>query len=112
MAMLIRIQLAVPGNDFLTQDQYNQFFTMHGTVMIFLAAMPLINGFANWLIPLQIGAADLALPRINAMSFWLQPVGALLIFTGIFSGTAADTGWTVMHHTSFLKLLILELHYG
>ena len=94
MAMLIRIQLAVPGNDFLTQDQYNQFFTMHGTVMIFLAAMPLINGFANWLIPLQIGAADLALPRINAMSFWLQPVGALLIFTGIFSGTAADTGWT------------------
>ena len=94
MAMLIRVQLAVPGNDFLTQDQYNQFFTMHGTVMIFLAAMPLINGFANWLIPLQIGAADLALPRINAMSFWLQPVGALLIFTGIFSGAAADTGWT------------------
>ena len=94
MAMMIRIQLAVPGNDFLTQDQYNQFFTLHGTTMIFLAAMPLINGFANWMIPLQIGAPDLALPRLNAMSFWLQPVGALLIFTGVFSGQGADTGWT------------------
>ncbi|MFQ3344297.1 MAG: cytochrome c oxidase subunit I [Candidatus Poseidoniales archaeon] len=94
MALMIRIQLSVPGNDFLTQDQYNQFFTLHGTTMIFLAAMPLINGFANWMVPLQIGAPDLALPRINAMSFWLQPVGALLIFTGVFSGTGADTGWT------------------
>ena len=94
MAMMIRIQLAVPGNDFLTQDQYNQFFTLHGTTMIFLAAMPLINGFANWMVPLQIGAPDLALPRINAMSFWLQPVAALLIFTGVFSGSGADTGWT------------------
>jgi cytochrome c oxidase subunit 1 len=94
MAMMIRIQLAVPGNDFLTQDQYNEFFTLHGTTMIFLAAMPLINGFANWMVPLQIGAPDLALPRLNAMSFWLQPVGALLIFTGVFSGQGADTGWT------------------
>ena len=94
MAMMIRIQLAVPGNDFLTQDQYNQFFTLHGTTMIFLAAMPLINGFANWMVRLQIGAPDLALPRLNAMSFWLQPVGALLIFTGVFSGSGADTGWT------------------
>ena len=94
MAILIRIQLMVPGNDFLTQDQYNQFFTLHGTTMIFLAAMPLINGAANWMVPLQIGAPDLALPRLNAMSFWLQPVGAFLIFTGVFSGTGADTGWT------------------
>jgi cytochrome c oxidase subunit 1 len=94
MALFIRIQLAVPGNDFLTQDQYNQFFTLHGTTMIFLAAMPLINGFANWIVPLQIGAPDLALPRINAMSFWLQPFAAILIFTGIFSGGGADTGWT------------------
>jgi cytochrome c oxidase subunit 1 len=94
MAILIRIQLMVPGNDFLTQDQYNQFFTLHGTTMIFLAAMPLINGAANWMVPLQIGAPDLALPRLNAMSFWLQPVGAVLIFTGVFSGTGADTGWT------------------
>lgn len=94
MALFIRVQLATPGNDFLTQDQYNQFFTLHGTTMIFLAAMPLINGFANWMVPLQIGAPDLAMPRLNAMSFWLQPVGALLIFTGVFSGQGADTGWT------------------
>ena len=94
MAMIIRIQLAVPGNDFLTQEQYNQFFTLHGTTMIFLAAMPMINGFANWMIPLQLGCPDLALPRINAMSFWLQPFAALLIFTGVFSGHGADTGWT------------------
>ena len=94
MAILIRIQLMEPGNDFLTQDQYNQFFTLHGTTMIFLAAMPLINGAANWMVPLQIGAPDLAFPRLNAMSFWLQPVGALLIFTGVFTGTGADTGWT------------------
>lgn len=94
IALLIRIQLAVPGNDFLTQDEYNQFFTLHGTVMIFLAAMPLINGFANWIVPLQIGARDLAFPRINAMAFWLNPVGSFLVMSGIFTGNAADVGWT------------------
>ena len=93
-ALIFRIQLATPGNDFLTVDEYNQFFTMHGTVMIFLAAMPMIAGFANWIVPLQIGAHDLALPRLNALAFWLNPAAALLIFAGIFSGQAADTGWT------------------
>ena len=94
MAMLIRIQLSSPGNDFISRDEYNSFFTLHGTTMIFLAAMPIINAFANWIVPLQIGAPDLALPRLNAMSFWLQPFAAMLIFTGIFSGQGADTGWT------------------
>ena len=94
MAMMIRVQLSSPGNDFIGQDYYNQFFTLHGTTMIFLAAMPLIAGFANWIVPLQIGAADLVFPRLNALSFWLQPVSALLIFTGVFSGGGADTGWT------------------
>lgn len=94
LAMLIRVQLAGPDMGFISQDQYNQFFTLHGTTMIFLAAMPLINGFANWIVPLQIGAPDLALPRINALSFWLQPFAAILIFTGVFSGQGADTGWT------------------
>ena len=93
-ALIFRLQLASPGNDFLTQDEYNQFFTMHGTTMIFLAAMPMIAGFANWIVPLQIGAPDLALPRLNALAFWLNPAAALLIFTGIFSGQGADTGWT------------------
>ncbi len=94
IALMIRVQLSVPGNDFLTKDQYNQFFTLHGTVMIFLAAMPLINGFANWIVPLQIGARDLAFPRINAMAFWLNPAGSILILCGVFSGTGADVGWT------------------
>jgi cytochrome c oxidase subunit 1 len=93
-ALIFRVQLASPGNDFLTQDEYNQFFTMHGTTMIFLAAMPMIAGFANWIVPLQIGAQDLALPRLNALAFWLNPAAALLIFSGIFSGQGADTGWT------------------
>ena len=104
-AMIFRIQLASPGNDFLTQDEYNQFFTMHGTTMIFLAAMPMIAGFANWIVPLQIGAPDLALPRLNALAFWLNPAAALLIFSGIFSGQGADTGWTgyapyIVSHTA------------
>jgi cytochrome c oxidase subunit 1 len=94
MALMMRIQLSSPGNDFLTKDEYNQFFTIHGTVMIFLAAMPLINAFANWMVPLQIGAKDLAFPRLNAMSFWLQPVGATLILSGVFNGMGADVGWT------------------
>ena len=94
MALMMRVQLSSPGNDFISQDYYNQFFTLHGTTMIFLAAMPLIAGFANWIVPLQIGAPDLAFPRLNALSFWLQPVAALLIFTGVFSGAGADTGWT------------------
>ena len=104
-ALIFRIQLASPGNDFLTQDEYNQFFTMHGTTMIFLAAMPMIAGFANWIVPLQIGAPDLALPRLNALAFWLNPAAALLIFSGIFSGQGADTGWTgyapyIVSHTA------------
>jgi cytochrome c oxidase subunit 1 len=94
VALMMRIQLSSPGNDFLTEDEYNQFFTLHGTVMIFLAAMPLINGFANWIVPLQIGAKDMAFPRLNALSFWLQPVAAMLIFSGVFSASAADVGWT------------------
>ena len=93
-ALLFRIQLATPGNDFLTHEEYNQFFTMHGTTMIFLAAMPMIAGLANWIVPLQIGAHDLALPRLNALAFWLNPAGALLIFSGVFSGGSADVGWT------------------
>ncbi|HIF05271.1 MAG TPA: hypothetical protein EYQ80_07840 [Candidatus Poseidoniales archaeon] len=93
-ALIFRIQLASPGNDFLTVEEYNQFFTMHGTTMIFLAAMPMIAGLGNWIVPLQIGAADLALPRLNALAFWLNPAAAILIFSGVMTGDAADTGWT------------------
>ena len=95
LALLFRIQLSLPENDFLTYDEYNSFFTLHGTTMIFLAAMPMIAGFMNYILPLQIGAKDLAFPRINAMGLWLLVFSAPLIFTGIFSGEAADITWVM-----------------
>ena len=95
LALLFRIQLAIPENDFLTYDEYNSFFTLHGTTMIFLAAMPMIAGFMNYVLPLQIGAKDLAFPRINAMGLWLLVFSAPLIFTGIWSGEAADISWVM-----------------
>ncbi|GIQ99292.1 MAG: hypothetical protein CM15mP6_3090 [Methanobacteriota archaeon] len=98
MAMIIRIQLAVPGNDFLTQEQYNQFFTLHGTTMIFLAAMPMINGFANWMIPSNWGSGPGA-SKDKRHVILVAAVAALLIFTGVFSGHGADTGGQVMPHT-------------
>src|SRR5579859_697842 len=70
-ALLIRIQLAVPRNTFLEPGQYDAIFTMHGTTMIFLVVMPVLLGFANYIVPLQIGAKDMAFPRLNAFSYWL-----------------------------------------
>ena len=95
LALLFRIQLALPENDFLTYDEYNSFFTLHGTTMIFLAAMPMIAGFMNYILPLQIGAKDLAFPRINALGLWLLVAAAPLLFTGIFSGESADITWVM-----------------
>ena len=95
LALLFRIQLALPENDFLTQAEYNSFFTLHGTTMIFLAAMPMIAGFMNYILPLQIGAKDLAFPRINALGFWIIVAAAPLIFTGVWSGEAADITWVM-----------------
>src|SRR5512140_336415 len=69
-ALLIRIQLAVPENTFLSPNAYNQIFTMHGTTMIFLVVMPTLIGLANYFIPLMIGARDMAFPRLNALSYW------------------------------------------
>ena len=74
LALLFRIQLAVPENTFLTETEYNSFFTLHGTTMIFLAAMPMIAGFMNYVLPLQIGAKDLAFPRINAMGLMVTSI--------------------------------------
>ena len=95
LALLFRIQLALPENNFLTMDEYNSFFTLHGTTMIFLAAMPMIAGFMNYILPLQIGAQDLAFPRINALGFWLLVAAAPLIFTGVWSGESADITWVM-----------------
>ncbi len=92
-ALLIRLQLATPDATLLSAAVYNQVFTMHGTVMIFLVVMPIGACFANYLLPLQIGARDVAFPRINAFSFWVFLMGGILLNTSWFLGGGADGGW-------------------
>ena len=99
-ALLIRIQLAYPHNHVLSAQVYNRFFTMHGTTMVFLVGMPFLFGFANYIVPLQIGARDMAFPRLNAFSFWLTAFGGLLLYysflggAGLYGvGNAPDVGW-------------------
>jgi cytochrome c oxidase subunit 1 len=95
MALLMRTELARPGLQFLSQEQYNQLFTMHGTIMLLLYATPTLFGFANYVLPLQIGSPDVAFPRLNAMSFWLFVFGGLIVLSGFLTpGGAADFGWT------------------
>jgi cytochrome c oxidase subunit 1 len=94
-ALLIRLQLMVPNNTVLTAQQYNMMFTMHGTTMIFLAVMPLSAAFFNYIMPLQIGARDVAFPRLNAFSFWTFLVGAIIVNLGWFMKDGPpDAGWT------------------
>src|SRR5437867_2918716 len=94
-ALLMRSELAEPGSQVLHPHAYNQVFTLHGTLMIFLFIFPVLSGFANYFVPLHIGALDMAFPRINALSFWLLPVGGLTILSGFLAkGGAAATGWT------------------
>ena len=92
-ALLMRIQLAWPGNTFLSPEAYNQIFTMHGTTMVFLVVVPLLLGLANYLTPLMIGASDMALPRLNAFSFWVFLFGGLLLYFSFVSGHAPSAGW-------------------
>jgi cytochrome c oxidase subunit 1 len=93
-ALLVRTQLMVPDNHFLTAQQYNQFFTMHGLTMIFLVIMPLETGFfGNFLIPLQIGARDVAFPRLNALSYWVFLLGAITLNLGWIWGGLPNDGW-------------------
>jgi cytochrome c oxidase subunit I len=92
-ALFIRLQLAVPNNHFLQPDTFNQLFTMHGTTMIFLVAMPALFGFVNYILPLQIGARDMAFPRLNAFGFWCQPMGGILLHFSILAGGAPAVGW-------------------
>lgn len=93
-AMLIRIQLAKPDNDFLSAGLYNEIMTMHGTTMIFLAAMPLLFAFMNAVVPLQIGARDVAFPFLNSLGFWLFLLGGIFLNLSWFMGGAPDAGWT------------------
>lgn len=93
-ALIIRIQLAVPNNDFVSAGLYNELLTMHGTTMIFLAAMPLIFAFMNAVVPLQIGARDVAFPFVNSLGFWLFFLGGVFLNLSWFMGGAPDAGWT------------------
>ncbi|PPJ18785.1 cytochrome c oxidase subunit I [Nocardia nova] len=95
MALLMRAELARPGLQFLSTEQYNQLFTLHGTIMLLFYATPTVFGFANAVLPLQIGAPDVAFPRLNALSYWLYLFGATIATAGFVTpGGAADFGWT------------------
>ena len=92
-AMVMRAQLSLPNLKLLTPELYNQVFTMHGTTMIFLVMMPVLTGFAMYLVPLMIGAPDLAFPRLSAIAFWLQFAGGLLLYVSFTHRRAPDAGW-------------------
>src|SRR5216684_8686142 len=92
-ALLMRIQLAVPRNTFLDPAAYDAVFTVHGTTMIFLVVMPVLLGFANYIVPLQLGARDMAFPRLNALSYWLFLSGGVLLYSSFLVGPPA-AGWT------------------
>jgi cytochrome c oxidase subunit 1 len=129
-AGIMRIQLIRPHNDFVSPQVFNRMFTMHGTTMIFFVVMPLVFGFANYLIPLMIGARDMAFPRLNAFSFWLTAFGGLLLYfslvgaNGLYgAGNAPDVGWfayapltsrtfSVGHSTDFWTLGLLVSGFG
>ena len=92
-ALLIRLQLAAPNGKVLNADLYNQMFTMHATTMVFLFVMPMAAAFANYFVPLQIGARDVAFPRLNAFGFWALLFGGIFLNLAWFLGGAADGGW-------------------
>ncbi|WP_344520707.1 cytochrome c oxidase subunit I, partial [Paractinoplanes durhamensis] len=94
MALLMRAELARPGMQFLSPEQYNQLFTMHGTAMLLFFATPIVFAFANFVVPMQIGAPDVSFPRLNAFAYWLYLFGTLIAMSGFITpGGAADFGW-------------------
>ena len=129
-ATIMRIQLIVPHNDFVSPQVFNRMFTMHGTTMIFFVAMPILFGFGNYLVPLMIGARDMAFPRLNAWSFWLTAFGGLLLYFSFIggnglsgAGNAPDVGWFAYapltasafspgHSTDFWTLGLLVSGFG
>jgi cytochrome c oxidase subunit 1 len=94
LAVFIRAELAEPGTQFFGEERYNQLFTMHGTTMIFLFIIPILAGFGNYIVPLQIGALDMAFPRVNALSFWMLPLAGITLYSSYLLGGPADAGWT------------------
>jgi cytochrome c oxidase subunit 1 len=129
-ALAIRVQLAQPNSKFLSPQVYNRFFTMHGTTMVFLVGMTIIFGFANYLVPLMIGARDMAFPRLNAFSFWVTAFGGLLLYysflggSGLYGvGNAPDVGWFAYapltarafspgHATDYWAISLLVMGFG
>src|SRR5215831_8299745 len=129
-ATIMRIQLMVPHAHFVSPQVFNRMFTMHGTTMIFFVAMPILFGFANYLVPLMIGARDMAFPRLNAWSFWMAAFGALLLYfsfvggDGLYgAGSAPDVGWWAYapltsrafskgHSTDYWTISILVSGFG
>src|SRR5437588_1430901 len=129
-AGIMRIQLMHAHNDFVSPEVFNRMFTMHGTTMIFFVAMPLVFGFANYLVPLMIGARDMAFPRLNAFSFWMTALGGIFLYfsflggDGLYgAGSAPDVGWfayapltaktfSVGHSTDFWTLSLLSAGIG
>ena len=116
-ALLIRAELFQPGARLLAPEFFNQMTTLHGLVMLFLAIMPVFSGFANWMIPLMIGAPDMAMPRMNNWAFWILPVAAILLFSTLFTeGPAPDFGWTMYaplsttYGAASTDYLILAIH--
>ncbi len=108
-AILMRIQLAVPNNTAISPEAFNRLFTMHGTTMVFFVGMPILFGFGNYLIPLMIGARDMAFPRLNAFSFWCTLFGGILLYMSYISGsglagagTAPDVGLCAVDCSSIL----------
>ena len=116
MALLIRAELFQPGLQFLNPEFFNSLTTVHGLVMVFGAIMPAWVGFANWLIPMQIGAADMAFPRMNNWSFWLVVPAAILLVASFFvPGGAAASGWTlypplIIQQGISIDMTILAVH--
>ena len=94
LAVFIRAELAQTGTQFFGEERFNQLFTMHGTTMIFLFIIPILAGFGNYIVPLQIGALDMAFPRVNALSFWMLPLAGITLYSSYLLGGPADAGWT------------------
>ena len=129
-AAIMRIQLAIPHNHFVSPETFNRLFTMHGTTMIFFAAMPIVFGFANYLVPLMIGARDMAFPRLNAWGFWMTALGGIILYFSVVgggglygAGSAPDVGWfayapltssafSIGHSTDYWVLALLVSGFG
>ena len=92
-ALVMRVQLAGPNQSLISPEQYDQLFSMHGITMIFLFVTPMLSGFGNYLVPLQIGARDMAFPRLNALSYWVFLAAGLFIYSSLPLGVAPDDGW-------------------